>query len=236
MKIPVINTEQMQEVDRLMIEVYGIELVQMMENAGRNLADFARDHYMDSNPVGKRVLVLVGSGGNGGGGLVAARRLHNWGAEIHVFTTKILSDICGVPGHQAKIINNIGLQVTFSGDITELPEADLILDAIIGYSLSGQPRGQAANLIQMANKHDAAIISLDVPSGIDTTNGNVYNPHIIANATMTLALPKIGLLKETAKESVGELFLADISVPPGLYKYLDLNVGSIFSKGEIISI
>ena len=71
MNVPAITTAQMREVDRLMIEVYGIELIQMMENAGRNLAVLARQRFLDGDPAGKRVLALVGSGGNGGGGLVA---------------------------------------------------------------------------------------------------------------------------------------------------------------------
>ncbi|HET60384.1 MAG TPA: NAD(P)H-hydrate epimerase, partial [Chloroflexi bacterium] len=72
----------MREVDRLMIEQFHISLVQMMENAGRNLAALAIERFLDKNPNGKRVVILAGRGGNGGGGLVCARRLHNWGATI----------------------------------------------------------------------------------------------------------------------------------------------------------
>jgi len=64
-RIPAITTGQMREVDRLMIDVYHIELLQMMENAGRNLAALARFHFLDGDPNRKRVLVLAGSGGNG---------------------------------------------------------------------------------------------------------------------------------------------------------------------------
>ena len=80
--VPFITTDQMREVDRAMIEDYGISLVQMMENAGRNLAQLARQRFLDGDPRGRRVLVLAGTGGNGGGGLVCARRLRNWGAEV----------------------------------------------------------------------------------------------------------------------------------------------------------
>jgi len=74
-----LTTDQMIEVDRAMIEDFKIELIQMMENAGRNLASLARERFLDGDPIGKRVVVLAGTGGNGGGALVAARRLHNWG-------------------------------------------------------------------------------------------------------------------------------------------------------------
>ena len=76
-EIPWLDTEQMIEVDRAMMEDYRIDLVRMMENAGRCLAILARDRFLDGSPVGKRVTVPAGSGGNGGGALVAARRLHN---------------------------------------------------------------------------------------------------------------------------------------------------------------
>ena len=93
MDIPAITTEQMREVDRLMVDVFGIELLQMMENAGRHLAALARQRFLGGNPVGKRVVVLVGSGGNGGGGLVAARRLQSWGADVKIYTTKMPVDL-----------------------------------------------------------------------------------------------------------------------------------------------
>ena len=70
--IPFITTDQMREVDRIMVEEYGISLVQMMENAGGNLAHLARSRFLGGNAAGRRVLVLAGRGGNGGGGLVCA--------------------------------------------------------------------------------------------------------------------------------------------------------------------
>ncbi len=236
MNIPAITAEQMREVDRLMIDVYGIALIQMMENAGRNLAALARQHFFAGNPVGKDVLVLVGSGGNGGGGLAAARRLHNWGAHVKVYTTKLPEEIEGVPSHQLTILNKIGLQVSFAGEYSELPESDLILDAIIGYGLQSAPQGQAGKLIQMANNSGVPILSLDAPSGIDSTNGHAYDPHIRATATLTLALPKFGLLAKTVKNSVGVLYLGDISVPPQLYENLGLHVSPIFAERDIIRI
>ncbi|MFC1996672.1 NAD(P)H-hydrate epimerase [Chloroflexota bacterium] len=234
MNIPAITTDQMREVDRLMIDVYGIELIQMMENAGRNLAALAHQVFLNGDPVGKNVLVLAGSGGNGGGGLVAARHLHNRGAQVRVYTTKKPIDFEGVPSHQLNILIKIGVPVFYAGDISELPKTNIILDAIIGYSLRDAPRGQAANLIKMANERREPILSLDVPSGLDTSSGKAYDPHIQSAATLTLALPKVGLLKKNAKSSVGVLYLADISVPPQLYESLGLRVGPIFAGKEII--
>ena len=77
----------MVEVDRAMIEDYGIRLVQMMENAGRNLAHLARLRFLSGEPHAKRVAVLAGVGGNGGGALVCARRRDSWGERVAVFPT-----------------------------------------------------------------------------------------------------------------------------------------------------
>ena len=74
-QIPYLTTQQMIEVDRVMIEDLLIDLPRMMENAGRNLADLARRRFLDGDPRGKSVVVLAGAGGNGGGALVCARRL-----------------------------------------------------------------------------------------------------------------------------------------------------------------
>ena len=233
-KISAITTEQMREVDRLMIDDYGIELIQMMENAGRNLAALSRVRFLGGEPAGKHVLVLAGSGGNGGGGLVAARWLHNWGANLHVITTKFMDEIKGVPAHQLNILQKLGVQVYWPDEVESHPPADLILDTIIGYSLQGAPRGASADLIKLANSSGTSILSLDVPSGIDSTTGKIYEPAIQATATMTLALPKTGLLVDHAQPWVGELYLADISVPPELYERLGLEVRPIFGDEEII--
>jgi NAD(P)H-hydrate epimerase len=235
--IPVISVAQMIEVDRIMIDVYHIELIQMMENAGRNLASLARSLFLDNSPSEKTVLILVGNGGNGGGGMVAARRLHNWGANIQVFLTHTANDYQGVPRHQLDVLNHMGVLINDPIDhLDKLPKADLLLDTLIGYSLAGNPRGYAGKLIRLANTHPAPILSLDVPSGVDSTSGEAYNPHIQATATLTLALPKTGLVTEHAQMQVGELFLADISVPPDLYAHIGVKVGHIFSKEEILKL
>ena len=82
--IPVITTGQMIEVDRAMMEDYGIDLIQMMENAGRSLAYLARHRFLAGDPRSKQVVVLAGPGGTGGGALECARRLHNYGAQVQV--------------------------------------------------------------------------------------------------------------------------------------------------------
>ena len=234
LSVPTVSVEQMREVDRLMEEQYGAVLLQMMENAGRNLAHLARRSYFDDDARGRKILVLAGSGGNGGGGLVCARRLHNWGAEVRVWLTKSADELGTVPRRQFDIVAAMGIPVTIAIGSVDLPAADLIVDAIIGYSLSGAPIGSAAALVTAANRHAAPVLSLDTPSGLDTDTGVPHEPAIRADATMTLALPKTGLLASVAAEHVGELYLADISVPPALYSALGITVGPIFARCDDI--
>ncbi|MBI3167831.1 MAG: NAD(P)H-hydrate epimerase [Chloroflexi bacterium] len=231
--IPSLTTTQMIEVDRAMIEDYHIELIQMMENAGRNFAELAR-RQMGGAVKGHSVVVLCGSGNNGGGGMTAARHLHNWGANVIVALTKSADDYRGVPAHQLDILKRMNIPIVDSASLP--PTVELILDAIIGYSLSGSPRGAAADLIRWANKQTSPILSLDTPSGLDTTTGMAYEPTIHATATMTLALPKKGLLNPAIKPYVGELFLADISVPPELYLAMGIKVSGLFDREDIIHI
>jgi NAD(P)H-hydrate epimerase len=228
----------MREVDRAMVEEYHIELIQMMENAGRNLAHLARTRFLDGDPRGRTVVVLAGRGGNGGGGLAAARRLHNWGASVQVFTTYPDTKFQGVPAKQLEILRRMGVPVTIGSGmvLAGMTNVDLIIDAVIGYSLGGNPRGEAAAFITWANSQDAPVLSLDTPSGLDLTNGKIYEPAIRAAATMTLALPKEGLRYETGHGVAGELYLADIGVPPDLYSEpaLGIDVGAIFANDDIV--
>jgi NAD(P)H-hydrate epimerase len=231
--IPALTTAQMIEVDRSMIEAYHIELIQMMENAGRVLAELSR-RWLGGAVKGSSVVVLCGSGNNGGGGMTAARRLHNWGAQVIVTLTKSANEYRGVPAHQLDILKRMSVPIVDSASLPATPE--LILDALIGYSLSGSPRGVAADLIRWANKQNIPILSLDTPSGLDATTGMAHDPTIRAAATMTLALPKQGLLGPVVKAYVGELYLADISVPPELYAKMGIAVPPMFVESDIIQI
>lgn len=234
--VPYLTTAQMIEVDRAMIEDYKIELIQMMENAGRNLAHLARSRFLAGDLHGKQVIVMAGTGGNGGGALVCARRLHNYGANVQVLISKSDGEFTTIPAHQLDILRRMQVPVASAEAITSARIPDLIIDGIIGYSLKGAPRGLAGQMIRWANAQNAPILALDAPSGVDTTTGNVFDPAIRATATMTLALPKEGLRAAGIKSQVGELYLADISVPPELYAKpaLGMTVGPIFAKSDIM--
>lgn len=229
-EFPALTAEEMRQVDRLMIDDFGIELIQMMENAGLHLADLARSRFSQLREV--PMTVLAGGGNNGGGGLVCARHLANWGASVSVVLDRQSNEITGVPAHQTRILRRMG--VSF---LEEPPRSTgLIVDALIGYGLTGSPRGPSAELIYQANRTDAPIFSLDAPSGLDVTTGNPADPCIQATATLTLALPKRGLLTPEARPVVGRLFLADISVPAAVYARMGLGSPRLFEESTLVEL
>ena len=232
-----VSVDQMRKVDRLMTEEVGISLLQMMENAGRCLATRARD-LSGGDMRGRRIVVLAGRGGNGGGGLAAARRLAVWGAAVSVVLAQSPEDMRGVPRQQLAILEWLGIPVRLGADrICDLfADADLVIDALIGYSLRGAPAEPVAALIRAANASGRPVLALDLPSGLDGDRGEAWDPTIRASETLTLALPKHGLLAPTARAWVGQLYLADISVPEKVYRRLGLTVGPIFAESDIISI
>ena len=219
--LPSVSEQQMRDVDRRMIEDFRINLFQMMENAGRNLAELSIRVFGPST-----VHLLAGSGGNGGGGLVAARHLVNRGVAVTVSLSSAQSDLAPVPAHQLDVLAHMGI-----APLGEPQPADLIIDALIGYSLRGAPTGRARDLINWANEKDRLVLSLDLPSGLDPTTGTRTDPCVSADATMTIALPKLGL---RGSDTVGDLYLADISVPAALYRQMGLEVPLLFREDSVI--
>jgi NAD(P)H-hydrate epimerase len=213
--VPAVATDQMREIDRIAMEETGPNLFQMMENAGRNLAEMTLE-CLGADWRQARIVVLAGTGGNGGGGIVAARHLANHGAsvELCLATPDKLGEI---PAWQHKIFRSTGGKEVSPRDLDKIAVV-IVLDALIGYSLQSAPRGVFADLIAWANCTGAPILSLDVPSGMDSTTGDTPGEFIQATWTMTLALPKTGL----ASGKAGQVVLADIGIPQETYRRIGL--------------
>jgi len=130
----------------------------------------------------------------------------------------------------------MGVAVRRSNEAEDVQKPDLVLDGLIGFSLRGEPTGAIAGLIRWVNRSGAPTLALDVPSGLDATTGVAHDPTIRATATLTLALPKTGLQSADAGLHVGELYLADIGIPPAVYrrKEFGLDVGFPFASGSIV--
>lgn len=223
MPVPAVTAEQMREVDRIAVEEFGLGILQMMENAGRNLA--ANVVEMLAGMDGE-VTVLAGAGGNGGGGLCAARHLHNRGYEVNLVLDREASALGNAAANQLRILQAAGSRpVDPSGAEEAIHRAGIVVDALIGYSLRGAPRGRAAELIKLSNEYARQVLSLDIPSGLNATTGDTPGAVVHPDRTLTLALPKTGLAAIS-----GELYAADIGIPPEVYESLGLSFKPFFQN------
>jgi NAD(P)H-hydrate epimerase len=217
----------MREIDRIAMNDFNLGILQMMENAGRSLAQIV----MEVNVERSHVLVAAGSGGNGGGGLCAARHLHNHGQQVAILLTRPPGELTGAAASQLAVLQSAGVTVIPEEDISDaLAQAGTIVDALIGYSLSGPPTGRTADLIGQINAAGCPVLSLDLPSGLDATTGSAPGVSIRARRTLTLALPKPGLTTPSA----GQLFLADIGIPPEVYLRLGIRLPSFWGRYHIL--
>lgn len=198
-EVPAVTADEMRAVDEAAVDA-GLDLPVMMENAGRDLAAAARAFDPD------HAAILAGAGGNGGGGLAAARHLLNHGVDVAVVLDRVPGDLSGAPATQWRLLDAMGVARRES-----VPDADLVVDALVGYGLTAAPRGRVADLVEAANAADAPVLSLDVPTGVDATTGERPGVAVEPDRTLTLALPKTGL------RGVAPLELGDIGIPPFVF-------------------
>jgi NAD(P)H-hydrate epimerase len=201
----------MRDVDRVAVEDVGLALRQMMENAGRNLAAHTRELCTNSDAP---VAVLAGNGGNGGGGMACARHLSNRDVPVSVVLDRDPADLDGAAAQQHGILDEMDIPVGVGSDALDAPA--VVVDALIGYGLSGPLRDAAADLVDAARPADA-VLSLDVPTGRDATTGAQPGVAVAPDRVLTLALPKTGLAGGD-----WNLWLADISIPATVYDRLDI--------------
>jgi NAD(P)H-hydrate epimerase len=228
-KVPAISVNQMREVDRIAVDQFRLGLLQMMENAGRNLSKIVQREL--EHPKGP-VAILAGPGGNGGGGLCCARHLHNRGVDVSLILSKDKDQLGDAAARQLAILMAAGFQPLQEPEVDDaLARAEIVVDALIGYSLLGAPRGRVAELITRCNNLGKRVISLDVPSGLDGTTGEAPGVIVQAETILTLALPKIGLAAVS-----GAVYLADIGIPPAVYKKLGIDFEPFFGREDVLLI
>ena len=181
-----------------------------MEAAGWQLARFCP----------KRTAVVCGVGNNAGDGLAAARHLHRWGKLASVSCID-RARLQGAAAKELVALRRIGVEV--ASDL-KLGEADAVIDAIFGTGLSRRPEGAFADWIEAVNASQKQVIAVDVPSGLDADTGVAYAPVVQAHITVTLGLPKPGLLTGDGPRVAGDVWVADIGVPFEAYALLGLQV------------
>jgi NAD(P)H-hydrate epimerase len=222
--IPAVTASQMAEVDRIMAATFGVEPVQLMEHAGYGVATFTRMLFQDFDVLDQSVLVLAGSGGNGGDALVAARLLAGWGARVTVVLSRPDTDLQGLPAAHLRAVRALGVDVLDGTTVDALPEAAVLIDGLLGAGAVNAPTGTVARLVDLANGHDSYLLAIDVPSGMNATTGEAHDPCIVASGTLTLGLPKTGLVTDEAIELTGSLVLIDIGIPPAAYREIGVTV------------
>jgi len=212
-----ITPKAMQRLDLLAQEKYGIPSLILMENAGRSAADVV---WKMLGKKKKSVVVVCGSGNNGGDGLVCARHLINRGAEAGIFMiggekelktdVRINSDILKKSGYNVRRIRgNRGLSALAGA----LKRCTIVVDAIFGIGFHGEVREPHASIIERINRAKKPVAALDVPSGLDALSGRASQPCIKARSTITFGFPKTGLIRNDGPRYAGRVIIADISFP-----------------------
>jgi len=230
-----VTADQMREVDRLVAYQYGIQVVQLLENAGRALARVARS-LLEGKVLKRKIIVLAGSGKNAAGGMAAARNLHNWGANITVALATHEDALKRSAMNQLNILKSMEISIEEANglSIARLKNSDLIIDALLGYGAQGAPSAEFASVIGLVNKSKKPVLSLDIPSGMDATTGQVYDSVIMASATLVIAYPKTGLATDGSAKYVGDMWLADVGIPPETFAKAGIEIKNPFIDEDIV--
>ena len=221
--LPSLSSGQVKAADALAQERFGIPVDWLMEAAGWQVARFCRG----------RTAVVCGVGNNAGDGLAAARHLHRWG-RLSAVSCVDAGRLSGASARELEALNAVGVKV--SGEL-QLDGAQVVVDALLGTGLSRPPEGTFAAWIDAINASQQRVIAVDIPSGLDADTGVAYAPVVRAHATVTLGLPKTGLLIADGPSLAGEVWVADIGMPSEAYAALGIQVPAhLFSMHDRVQL
>lgn len=241
-----VTAEQMRELDRRTIEEYGTPGDVLMERAGLGLADIIRRLVDYTGIMQPTVHFLAGRGNNGGDAFVAARLLYEAGIPVEVWIAgraaefkgdalKAFSKMSGASIAYRELPTNDEWEAVLRGPVL----ADILVDGILGTGTSGPARGPVAGAIQYINRHveDALVVAIDIPSGLHANTGEPLGDAVRADVTVTMGLPKKGLVTSTAHEYVGALEVVDIGIPEEYLQELELTSSpSLITPAELRSL
>jgi NAD(P)H-hydrate epimerase len=240
--LKVATSEEMQRIDRISIERYGIPGAVLMERAGLGVVARIDDLFCQGTNKNKarKIIVVCGGGNNGGDGFVIARLLHNQGREVEVYLTanpgslkgdaKINYEAAGKFGVIMRPVSHFLTKYT-SGGANEF----LIVDALLGTGLSREVRAPLAEVIKTINKISAPVVSVDIPSGISSDTGQVMGCAVKARFTVTFGLPKRGHFLYPGAEYAGQLYIEEIGFPRTLLASEKIKI-NLVQKEDIMSL
>lgn len=209
------TTRDVQKLEARAIDRLGIPVFTLMDHAGKAVAEAARSLTGRNTSI----IVLCGSGHNGGDGVAAARWLKGWGYSVTVLWLKNPSEWKGSAALHAAIAKRSGVRFTSFESIrptlrvTTLRRAQVIIDALLGTGFEGRLRLPAFDAISCMNASRKPIVSVDVPSGLNATTGQVPEIAVRARVTVTMSCLKTGFISRSAKPYLGRLQIADLGIP-----------------------
>ncbi|MDR7413629.1 MAG: NAD(P)H-hydrate dehydratase [Armatimonadota bacterium] len=212
-----VTASEMRELERRAADEAGLPTLVLMEHAGRAVAQVTWKLLRERG--GNRVVVVCGKGNNGGDGLCASRHLANAGLSVRVYLLARDQDLEGDAATNLRALRAGGVEVdNVVGAVDTALRAvgvgaDVIVDAIFGTGFRGSPMGLAARAIEAINDSRLPVVAVDVPSGLDADTGRVEGPCVRAQVTVTMGLPKVGLLLYPGAAYCGQVVVADLGLP-----------------------
>lgn len=212
----ILNAEQMRNIDRRATDRFGVPSIVLMENAAIAVVDAIFDHYPDADRIG----VVCGTGQNGGDGFAIARHLENRGVVPAIVLAGRRDAVKGDAETNLVICERLGIPVYHLEHAEEVDEAlahiadaDLLVDALFGTGLNRAPAGMYADVIRDIAELRIPVVAVDLPSGLNASSHEVFEPCIQAEVTVAFAAPKVCHIFEPAALYCGEVIVADISIP-----------------------
>lgn len=217
---PVLSVEQLRDLDRRAVSEWGIPIRTLMENAGRAVADESLKFLSESGMAQPwKILILCGSGNNGGDGLVAARLLHQKGISVQTLLLKPAERFKNEPLDNFEELRRLQIPWAQIPDGAWKPESgtSLLIDALLGTGFKGPADAKTAGVIEAANASGIPVIAVDVPSGLDADRGTAEGLCIRAKRTVSLAAMKKGFLNAASRQWTGEVTVKDIGFPKEIF-------------------
>ncbi|MFQ5353423.1 MAG: NAD(P)H-hydrate dehydratase [Thermodesulfobacteriota bacterium] len=220
----VVDAEAMRAIDERAVSEYAMKGLQLMENAGRAVAEAVLRELPQNGGV-RRVAVICGKGNNGGDGFVCARHLRNAGVDVTLFSLARLGAYKGESAVNVRCWQKMGgksVTLLKSGDIqrhaSSMRHAHVLVDALLGTGIEGGARGHYGEVIEFINTLKGSVISIDVPSGLNASTGEAEGPIVRAALTVTMALPKLGFYLPPGAGFTGQVEVADIGMPASMLR------------------
>ena len=204
--------ESVRRFDQVTIQDHGIPGYTLMRRAGQSVLDTLSENY----PQAKKILVLCGAGNNAGDGYVVARLAQQQGMDVRVVSLIDPEKLQGDAYQAYQQWNE--LAVLSVNDVALIDDADVVIDALLGTGLTREVEGTWLNWVDAVNYSDNAVISVDVPSGLDALTGSMKGAAICADITVTFIALKIGLFTASGKACCGEVVFDSLDVPESVYE------------------